>query len=590
MRELYNDALVFDIEADGLLDTITKIHCIAVGGLGVQPTLYTGEAIRDGLLRVQEAPCIVGHNIQSYDIPAIQKVVPSWAPKGLVRDTLIMSRLQRVHQMQRHSLKAWGELLKFPKDDYTGGWENYNEEMGIYCKQDVRVNCAVWENLLREDYPERAIQLEHDFANILDWQMHMGIHFNEEDACRLAQELEIELEETHKEIIKTVPQWEEVFMPKVNNKRFGYTKGVPFIKRTPFNPGSRTQVVKFFKNKYKWEPVEFTPKKNPKVSGAVLKGLTYPEAPLFAKYFNAKKLIGQVLTGENAWLKVCKDDGRIYSYINHNGAVTGRCTHSKPNLAQVPRVTSYQGERCRALFGVDTNVKDKWKLVGCDASGLELRNLAHYMAAYDDGKYAREVLTGDIHTANQKAAGLPTRDHAKTFIYAHNYGAGDAKLGDVLDPDASYNQKKSSGAVLRQTFMSRVPALKLLLNGVQAKAKRQGYLLGLDGRKLWIRESYRALNTLLQGAGSVIMKEATVLQWKEVIGDKLDWRTYMSGSYMAFPLLHVHDETQSCVASTFVEEFKTVTERAIYQAGVNFNYKCDLAGEAKEGLTWAQTH
>ena len=453
-----------------------------------------------------------------------------------------------------------------------------------------RVTAAIWKDLLREDYPERAIQLEHDFSKILDWQMHMGISFDEEEACRLAEELAIEGEHLQNQIKETVPPWREEFVPKVNNKRYGYVKGVSMYKETPFNPGSRQQVVKFFKEKYNWEPVIFTDKGNPKISGDILRQLSYPEAPLLAKYFDCKKLTGQVLTGENAWLKAV-ENGRIYSYVNHNGAVTGRCTHSKPNLAQVPRISSYKGEHCRGLFRADAPFAGhKWKLVGCDASGLELRNLAHYMAAYDSGRYARVILEADIHTENQEAAGLPTRDHAKTFIYAHNYGAGDAKLGHIVDPDASYEKKKAEGTKLRQKFMTRIPALRILIDEVQRKAKRAGYLRGLDGRKLWVREHYRALNTLLQGAGSVIMKEATVLQWKEVIGNELDWRSYISGNYRAYPVLHIHDETQTCVREDYVETFKEIAERAIHQAGLNFNYQCPLEGEAKEGLTWAETH
>lgn len=86
------------------------------------------------------------------------------------------------------------------------------------------------------------------------------------------------------------------------------------------------------------------------------------------------------------------------------------------------------------------------------------------------------------------------------------------------------------------------------------------------------------------------MKEATVLQWKEVIGDELDWRSYMCSGYRAYPVLHVHDETQNCIEDEFVEEFKDIAERAVHQAGLNFNYKCPLSGTAKEGKTWAETH
>ena len=74
----------------------------------------------------------------------------------------------------------------------------------------------------------------------------------------------------------------------------------------------------------------------------------------------------------------------------------------------------WQRKMClRARLGMVPKGK---KVVGCDASGLELRMLAHYMAAFDGGDYGDQVVNGDIHTINQQAAGLPTRDDAKTFI------------------------------------------------------------------------------------------------------------------------------------------------------------------------------
>ncbi|MBX9279907.1 hypothetical protein K6453_25920, partial [Klebsiella pneumoniae] len=73
-----------------------------------------------------------------------------------------------------------------------------------------------------------------------------------------------------------------------------------------------------------------------------------------------------------------------------------------------------------------------WVQAGIDASGLELRCLAHFMSKYDDGAYADVILNGDIHTVNQTAAELPTRDNAKTFIYGFLYGAGDEKIGQIV--------------------------------------------------------------------------------------------------------------------------------------------------------------
>lgn len=581
--KLYNEASVFDIEANGFLDTLDTIHCIAIKlGSSGDTTLYHGDEIPKALEILERSECLVGHNIQSYDIPAIQKVYPQWEPRGLIRDTLIMSRLQRVEQMRSHSLEAWGAKLKNAKGDFKGPWDRYTPVMGEYCIQDVNVNYDIWVDLLEEEYPERAIQLEHDFANILDWQMFMGIPFNEEAACILAQEVEHDMGRLDTKIRETVPAWEEVFIPKVNNSRYGYTKGVPFTKRIEFNPGSRQQVIRLFTERYSWAPVEFTDKGNPKISGDILRQLSYPESDLFADYFDAKKLAGQLISGDKAWLR-CLKNGRIHGYINHNGAGTHRCTHNGPNLAQVPRVGSYRGAECRGLF----QAEEGKRLVGCDASGLELRNLAHYMAMYDGGRYAKVILDGDIHTENQSAAGLPTRDAAKTFIYAHNYGAGDAKLGSIVNPDAPFEEKKRIGKGLRSKFMTKIPALRMVIDQAKQVARTRKFLYGLDGRKIWIRSDHRALNSLLQCAGSVIMKEATVLQWKEVIGQDLKWR---GKNYENYPVLHIHDETQNMITTDYVDEFKEIAEWAITKAGENFEYKCPLAGEAKEGLTWKETH
>lgn len=577
---LYSKACVFDIEADGFLEELTKIHCISVSWELSGAKLYTEMSIDKALERLETAECVVGHNIIDYDIPAIQKIYPRWKPKGLIRDTLVMSRLQRVHQMTKHSLEAWGELLRNKKGNFKGPWDKYTPEMGEYCKQDVNLNVDVWLNLIKEEYPEESIELEHQFFRVLQWQMSGGVPFDVGAAKVLERDLRSEYADLHEKITKTFPSWEKksVIVPKRDNRTLGYKKGVPFtkVKTIPFNPGSRDQVTKFLKSRYSWTPVDFTDKGNPKLSGEVLASLPYPEAPHLAAYFDHKKLLGQLADGKEAWLTKVKN-GRLYGFINHNGAVTGRCTHSKPNLAQVPKPSSFFGKECRGLFYAPIG----YTIVGADAAGLELRNLAHYLASYDDGRYAKIVSEGDVHTENQTAAGLETRDDAKTFIYAHNYGAGDAKLGSIVFPNGTIDQMKSTGRHLRNMFMTKIVGLGTLIDAVKGAASRRGYLIGLDGRKLWVRSDHKALNTLLQGAGSVIMKQATVNLWDM-------YRE--SGLQGAYPILHIHDEFQSIVPDDQVEQFKILAVKAIEKCTEQFNYRCPLTGEAKSGQTWADTH
>ena len=247
-------------------------------------------------------------------------------------------------------------------------------------------------------------------------------------------------------------------------------------------------------------------------------------------------------------------------------------THSKPNLGQVPRVGSPLGKECRSLFAAPEGKM----LVGIDASGLELRMLAHYMR---DQAYVTAVVSGsskdgtDVHTMNQKAAGLPSRDAAKTFIYAYLYGAGAAKIGTIVG--AGYKE----GQQMMDKFMAATPALRTLKSKVDTLASR-GYLPGLDGRRLWVRSAHKALNTLLQGAGAIVMKKALVILYNDLRAAGID---------PAF-VLNIHDEWQIEALPEQAETVGKMGAEAIRKAGEHFNMRCPLAGEYKEGNTWADTH
>ena len=187
---------------------------------------------------------------------------------------------------------------------------------------------------------------------------------------------------------------------------------------TEFNLGSRKQIGQYLQD-FGWRPKKFTPTGQPIVDeGTLNKIKDIPQAQLIAEYLMLQKRIAQV----RSWLEEVQDDGRVRGFVNPNGTITGRMTHSNPNMAQIPSVKSAYGEECRACW----TVPQGYKLIGIDASGLELRMLAHYMG---DEEFTNEILNGDIHTSNQHNAGLKSRDQAKTFIYALVYGAGDAKLG-----------------------------------------------------------------------------------------------------------------------------------------------------------------
>lgn len=600
--------LLFDIETNGISNFRTllglkTIHCIALATEDGDPEILPTEEALD---RLAKADVLVGHNILNFDIPAIQRLYPDWKPQAVIRDTLVMSRMLwpdiKVEDFQsstfpvklagRHSLKAWGVRLGLLKGDFaeTNDWETFTPEMAEYCKQDVRVTQALWERISKEDPPENPIIREHDFAVAIAQQERNGFAFDVAEARKLHSRLLSEKVTLHKSLQSMFP--EQVIPMKspayyydpVTDIRYTKKKDAPTalrkgllhgelrVKRIPFNPGSRDQISKGLIDKHGWIPTAYTNEGKPKVDEAILSKLVYPEAKEMVRYLTLTKRLGQLSDGNGAWLK-CEEDGRIYGRVNPCGAVSARCTHSSPNVAQVPRVGSPWGEECRSLF----TVPDGYKLVGVDASGIELRCLAHYTFPFDDGRYATEILEGDIHSANQAAANLPTRDNAKTFIYALCYGAGDGKLGDITGGGVR------AGRELRRTFFARMPALKKVLDGIKYRLTTQDYLTGIDGRKLRIRSQHSALNTLLQNAGAVIMKEATILFHKHL-------RTAGYGPEDVLQVAHIHDELQLQVREEIAEDVGELSVQSIRETTAALGFRCPLDGEFKVGRNWAETH
>lgn len=600
--------ILFDIETNGISNFRTllglkTIHCIALATEDGEPEILETEEALD---RLAKADVLVGHNIQNFDIPAIQRLYPDWKPEGVVRDTLVMSRMLwpdiKVEDFQspefpkqlagRHSLKAWGVRLGLLKGDFgeTNDWETFTPEMAEYCKQDVRVTQALWDRIKKEEPPENPVVREHAFAEAIAQQERNGFAFDVTAARKLHSSLLAEKNRLHKSLQSMFPdqlipmKTPEYYFDPMSGSRYTRKKDAPAgmrkgllhgankVKRIPFNPGSRDQIAKGLIDKHGWVPVTFTNEGKPKADEAVLSQLPYPEAKEMVQYLTVAKRLGQLAEGSAAWLK-CEEDGRIYGRVNPCGAVSARCTHSSPNVAQVPRVGSPWGEECRSLFTVPKG----YKLVGVDASGIELRCLAHYTYPFDDGRYASEILEGDIHSANQEAAGLPTRDNAKTFIYALCYGAGDGKLGDITGGGVR------AGRELRRTFFARMPALKKVLDGIKWRLNTQEYLTGIDGRKLRIRSQHSALNTLLQNAGAVIMKEATILFHKHM-------RTKGYGPNDVLQVAHVHDELQLQVREELADDVGKLSVQSIRETTASLGFRCPLDGEYKVGGNWAETH
>jgi len=540
---------IVDIETDSL--NATKIHCIVARSYETNKVkAWVGQECSEFASWSQQIDTFVMHNGISFDAPVLNRLLGCNIKLSQIRDTLIESQLYNPIRDGGHSLEAWGKTLGFEKGDFHD-FAHYSPEMLEYCKRDTEVTRLVAQKLEVEGKPfkPKAYELECKVRAIIDKQQKNGFAFKIKEAMILQAQLQDELSTLERKAEEDFEPTEVVLKTKT--------------KYIPFNIASRKQIADRLQAKG-WKPKQMTDKGNIIINEAVLSTIDLPEAKMFNRYFLLQKRTGLI----KSWIMACQEDNRVRGSVMTLRTITGRMAHASPNMAQVPAVYSPYGKECRGLWTVDD--VSKYRLVGVDASGLELRCLAHYM---DDPEYTNIVLTGDVHTANQERAGLKTRDQAKTFIYAWLYGAGAAKIGKVVGGTAKHGQQ------LITRFLKNMPALKNLRMWVSKEAA-SGTIPALDGRLLHIRSEHAALNTLLQGAGAIVCKQWLVHIMERVIKTKLDVRLVAS----------IHDEYQFEVAIPDIERFCRLTKEAMTQTTKTLKMKCELDCDYKVGKTWADTH
>jgi len=596
--------LIFDCETDGLYDKATKLHCLVIHDITRAETFaYGPDRVADALAHLATADVLIGHNIIFYDIPVLQKL-HSFDCKARIVDTLICTRLiwpkERLDELDHEqypqvpanqrgssSLKAWGWRLADHKIDFKD-FSEFSQEMLDYCIQDVNVTKKLWEEIVKQNYPESSLRLEHDFALAINRQVRAGFPFDLDACFDLVDDLRAkksELEVHLKEIFPPIKH-EEVFIPKVNNSKRGYVKGQPFtkVRYEEFNPGSRDQIADRLRQKYGWVPEKVTEKGNPILNDEVLEQLPYPEAQPLAEYMLIKKRLGQIKDGSNSWIRLFNNDtGSIHGDVITNGCITGRASHRNPNMGQVPASYSPYGKECRSLF----HAPDGWNLIGVDAKALELRCLAGYLAIWDNGQYADLVTDEsiDIHTFNQEQFGVETRDISKRLLYGMLYGCGAVKAGTIIDPnEKDPDVLRHMGKSAINSFMNGVPALKKLKQNLELTLSERGYLRGLDSRALWCRSEFKALNVLLQAAGAVIMKQVVINLHNNLkslgLVHGVDWIQHAM----------IHDEVQLSCPPNLTATIQEQALLAFPQAQDFFGFRCKIEGDSRVGFTWAETH
>jgi len=638
--------LICDLECNGFLQECSKIHCIAIRDLDSDYSrLYIGdEGVKEFLLDI-EGDELIWHNGFVFDIEVIKKIYNIDLTKtNKIHDTIILSQLffgdlknmdyEKFKTPKKyigsHSLAAWGHRLLCYKGEYIGGFEEYTEEMSAYCLQDTLVTKQLFlyfesikaERIERED----CIELEYEVAKVLARQQAFGVEFDKEKAQQLEGTLQAEKVRIRQELQKLFkPRVISLgeFTPKVTRKDLGTKKDRVYtkIKFEEYNPSSRKQTIDRLCKEMGWTPQEFTDKGNPQLDEEIIEALPFKEIEPLKNYYILDKRLGQLANGSKAWLKVVKPNNRIYGSILQSGTLSGRPSHHSPNLSQVPANDKFYGKECRELF----KVAEGKVMIGVDADALEMRTLAGFLKPLDGGEFIKTLLEGkkelgtDMHSLNAKAYQVDHleqgRDCSKTLFYAALYGAKNPKLGLILqqygvnfqeyvkDFDNEFEnlkewsiKKKTGfsdkylecllvGKTARENYGKKMPYLPKLIENVVKKWKERGYLIGLDGRKLYPRSEHAVFNTLNQSAGAILCKKA----W--VIADNKLQEKLTPGKDYEF-IINSHDEEQLEVVDNgeTIRYTETILKESIIEAGLYFKWPCPLAANTQVGRSWDQTH
>jgi len=417
--------------------------------------------------------------------------------------------------------------------------------------------------------PPKWITLEHEAAKLLTKQELHGWAFDVNTARELESTLRRELEATEKLLRNRFPFVAgKEFTPKRPNKTQGYIKDAPFTRLVALNPSSRDHIAWILQTHHGITLTNLTATGKPVIDEPILKEIGTETSLAFLQILTITKMLGMISEGANAWLKLCTTSDRIHHHCS-TATATFRCAHRKPNLGQVP-----SDERFRELFIPSKGMV----MVGADLAGVELRMLSHFLARYDGGRYADILLNGDIHQVNADKIGV-TRSQVKTIQYAFLYGAGPEKIGKSYDKLLSPEKAKKKGKEIRDAFIKAIDGLDKLLEAVK-KAGERGFLKSIDGRKIMVDSSHKALNYCLQGNSAILAKKWMLISQAHI--NQLNINAHQLG--------FIHDELQYECSPDQASDLCSSLVLAACEAGESYNLRIRIDAEAKQGKHWGDTH
>lgn len=621
---------VIDIEANGLQPTV--IHCAVAMSLdGKEVERFEPHQMEEFKSFLDGLDVFIGHNIIGYDLPAIEKVL-GYTYKGKKVDTLLMSRLQYpkrpyTHQakdkkkaMAVHGLYAWGVRVGIDKPDIDE-WDVYTPEILHRCEEDVKINVAVYHELMKEakglDWKNAHLLTFKLFEN-LERQRKAGWLLDKEYADKSIHLLDHWIRKLDKSLANYLPIKCEV-LEKKKAGEYGWVKK-PFLKsgnysasveahyedcsvvagpfsRVSFRPldlNSPTEVKDWMLSQG-WEPAEWNldddgNKRSPKMpKDGEFPGVEGKAGKVYSKRAKSSHRRSNIV----GWLERVREDGRVEARVT-GVADTGRMKHA--GIVNVPNGEAFFGPQMRRCFTSAPGMV----LVGCDSAGCQNRMLA---ARVGDEFFTNTLIHGDkvqgtsIHQVNQKAikdiAGLTVSyGTSKNLNYAFMFGASDVKLGRMV------GSGKETGGDIRRALLSVAAGFEKLVTNLtkewKSNAKKRlnkwgkmehydGWCAGLDGRPIFIKSEHAILVYMLQSDEAIMMSAAY-----NFLHQRLSKRFEYGVDYKIVGFMH--DEYTIECKPEIAEEVASIAEMCITDAGKYYKIECPHEGSASIGRNWMDIH
>lgn len=620
-----------DLEANGLLNTATKVHC------GVFKEQKTGvvrkfrpNQIEQMLQYLDTVDVLIMHNGIGYDWPLLKKLY-GYEFTGKKVDTLIMSRLLNPKRLVPfncpnkkagpHSIEAWGWRVGRGKPEHND-WETFSEAMLHRCSEDVEILELVYDELIKEAGKgnwRNAFLLSFELFENLQKQEEYGWLVDQDHMRFCIRQLDKWIERIDRVITPHLPLVLEIEESKLQGE-VKYIKK-PFLKSGKYSESvlswmgnsnidcNRVQVVGPFSRisfrktnlnsndetkdyliQQGWEPLEWNTnddgeRTSPKLSkDDPFEGINGKLGNLVAKRVQCRqrKSIIEGLT------ELIRPDGRISSIVN-TLAVTGRATHR--NIVNIPKAGSFYGKQMRQIF----SSKEGFVLVGTDSDSCQLRMLGGRM---NNKAYINAIMTGDkskgtdLHSLTKKIGEIESRDLAKNVMYCLLFGGGDVKLGKTA-------KQPGRGAELRAKLYNGFEGLGDLVDRLtkewKSTAKQrynsqfsrmeyyEGTITGLDGRPIRVPSEHQLLVYLLQSDEAIMMQKAYCRLWEKLT------EKYEFGKDFGVVCWY-HDEYTVECREEIAKDVAAIAEEAIAWSGNFYKISCPHIGGAAIGKNWYEIH